>query len=516
MPAERGASARRPTTDGSGGASDSRGEWARSRIGGVVPLLGPLTRGIARTPDEVDEGQLSGGVLRRDTIYRRALGLSDMVAGTLALLFAAAMLGSDALLPGAAGVIVVLVLVAKAAGLYDRDEHLLRKTTLEEAPRVFEVATLCALLTWLADGLVVEGVLGRAQVLGLWAGLLVLLLVGRVAARRLARALAQEERCLIIGDGTGTEWARRKLEVSHVVKATLVGCVPLESSAEAVPGVPHLGRLDSLAALVSEHGIDRVIVAPDASDSDEILDVVRLVKAMGVKVSVLPRLFEVVGSSVEFDDVEGMTLLGVRRYGLTQSSRNLKRGMDLVGALALLVILGPLLLMIAVAIKLGSPGPVLFRQRRVGRNDEEFEMFKFRTMVEDAEERKDELAEHNEVDGGLFKIADDPRITRTGGFLRRTSLDELPQLLNVVRGEMSMVGPRPLVVDEDSQVEGWERHRLHLPPGMTGLWQVFGSSRIPLNEMVKIDYLYGANWSLWSDVKILMRTLPYVLGRRGM
>jgi lipopolysaccharide/colanic/teichoic acid biosynthesis glycosyltransferase len=172
--------------------------------------------------------------------------------------------------------------------------------------------------------------------------------------------------------------------------------------------------------------------------------------------------------------------------------------------------------MLAAAVKLTSPGPVLFRQKRVGRDDQHFEMLKFRTMVDGADAQKGELRELNEAGGGLFKIAEDPRITRVGGYLRRTSLDELPQLLNVLRGEMSLVGPRPLVVDEDSRVEGWQRHRLLLPPGMTGLWQVFGSSRIPLEEMVKIDYLYGANWSLWSDVKILMRTVPYVLARRGM
>jgi len=469
-----------------------------------------------RSPVEVEEGRLSGGVMRRDTIYRRALGAGDLLAGGLALILAVSAFDSDRLVLPAAGVLVVLLLTAKAAGLYDRDEHLLRKTTLEEAPTVFEVATLIALITWLADGAVVDGVMGREQVLGLWAMLFLFMLAARVGARRLARSLTREERCLIIGDGGGSEWARRKLEMSDVVKATLVGCVPLEPAGSTEPGLPNLGRLDSLAALVSDHAIDRVIIAPSASESDEILDVIRLVKAMGVKVSVLPRLFEVVGSSVEFDDIDGMMLLGVRRYGLTTSSQNMKRAMDLTGSLTLLILLGPLLLMIAAAIKSTSRGPVLFRQKRVGRNDEEFEMFKFRTMVDGAEHRKDELLEHNEAGGGLFKIADDPRITPVGRYLRRTSLDELPQLLNVLRGEMSLVGPRPLVVDEDEQVEGWERHRLLLPPGMTGLWQVFGSSRIPLDEMVKIDYLYGANWSLWSDVKILLRTLPYVLARRGM
>jgi lipopolysaccharide/colanic/teichoic acid biosynthesis glycosyltransferase len=170
---------------------------------------------------------------------------------------------------------------------------------------------------------------------------------------------------------------------------------------------------------------------------------------------------------------------------------------------------------IAVAIRLDSRGPILFRQTRIGRDGAPFEIFNFRTKVPDAEALKQELAHLNETDG-LFKIAADPRITRVGAFLRRAALDELPQLFNVWRGEMSLVGPRPLVVDEDAKIEGLDRSRLHLTPGMTGHWQILGSARIPLHEMVGIDYLYVANWSLWTDLKILLRTVPYMLARRGM
>ena len=167
------------------------------------------------------------------------------------------------------------------------------------------------------------------------------------------------------------------------------------------------------------------------------------------------------------------------------------------------------------AVKLTSSGTAFFRQRRIGYGGNEFEIVKFRTMYSDAEQRKQELRDLNEADG-LFKIVDDPRITRVGKFLRKTSLDELPQLFNVIKGDMSLVGPRPLVPDEDQQIHGLDRRRLHVMPGMTGHWQIFGSSRVPLHEMVKIDYLYGANWSLWGDVKIMLRTVPYMLARRGM
>lgn len=515
MAEERGAGARRPTSEGSGGGADSPSVSGRARPRPFASFR-PLARTIPVAPGEVDEGQLSHAALRRDTVYRRALAVADMLAGALSLGAAIVLLGEDRLEPSAVAVLPVVVIAAKAVGLYDRDEHLLKKTTLDEAPTLFYVATLYALIAWLAGGLLVDGAIGRDQLLGLWLLVFVLMLAGRGAARRVARALAAEERCLVIGEGTAAEWARRTLARSHVVKATLVGFVSMTPGRSAGVGVPTLGTLESLADVIAEHGIDRVLIAPETSDAEETLEVIRLVKVMGVKVSVLPRLLEVVGSSVEFDDVDGMTLLGVRRYGLTQSSRMLKRGMDLAGSVALLVILAPMLLMIAAAIKLSSQGPVLFRQRRVGQNDRAFEMLKFRTMVDGADGQREALYEINEASGGLFKIAEDPRVTRVGGYLRRTSLDELPQLINVLRGEMSLVGPRPLVVDEDARVQGWRRRRLMMPPGMTGLWQVFGSARIPLDEMVKIDYLYGTNWSLWSDVKILIRTLPYVFGRRGM
>jgi lipopolysaccharide/colanic/teichoic acid biosynthesis glycosyltransferase len=180
------------------------------------------------------------------------------------------------------------------------------------------------------------------------------------------------------------------------------------------------------------------------------------------------------------------------------------------------VVLSPLLVLIAVMVKLDSRGPVFFRQTRVGRDGRPFEIWKFRSMISDADQQKAELHEHNEAGAGLFKIADDPRRTRIGRVIRRLSLDELPQLFNVLRGEMSLVGPRPLVCDEDEQILGWDRRRLQLTPGMTGHWQILGSSRVPMAEMVKLDYLYVAGWSLWSDIKILLRTVAHVFAQRGM
>ncbi len=204
------------------------------------------------------------------------------------------------------------------------------------------------------------------------------------------------------------------------------------------------------------------------------------------------------------------------RLDLPRSSTATKRALDLLGVSLGLLAVAPLMLVIALAIKLDSRGPVLFRQRRIGRHGEDFQMLKFRTMVRGADALKESLRHRNEAGGGLFKIAEDPRVTRVGRFLRRSALDELPQLLNVLRGEMSLVGPRPLVLDEDRRIEGWRRRRLDLMPGMTGPWQILGPARVPLGEMVAIDYLYVASWSLWTDIKILLRTVPHVIGRRGL
>jgi exopolysaccharide biosynthesis polyprenyl glycosylphosphotransferase len=463
----------------------------------------------------IREGDRPAVVVTRDAYYRRTLAVAD-AAAALASIVAVINAGGD---PPKWTVLLFLplvVLASKLSGLYDRDEHLLRKTTLEEAPALLQTATLCTLLAYLAGDRLVAGGLDKPQLLALWVLLLLALLAFRVLARRVVMKFTPAERCLLLGDVEAAQRIEEKFSVSHSMKATLVGRVRMTGDPREPGGRPELGPIADLDFILRTHRIDRVIIAPNARDNDETLDTIRLVKALGVKVSVLPRLFEVVGSSVEFDDCDGITLLGVRRYGLTKSSFFIKRAFDVTLATAGLVLLAPLLAIIAAAVKLTSRGPVFFRQQRIGRAGRQFAMLKFRTMYDGADEDKRALLAMNEA-SGFFKISNDPRVTKVGRLLRRCQLDELPQLVNVVRGEMSLVGPRPLVAEEDSRIEGLHRRRLDVPPGMTGLWQVLGSStRIPLPEMVKVDYMYGANWSLWLDVKIMLRTVPLVLLRRGV
>jgi exopolysaccharide biosynthesis polyprenyl glycosylphosphotransferase len=483
----------------------------RSRVG----ALQHAARWRGATTDSIPEGRSQGAVVYRDALYRRLLATADIFAAALTIGLGISVVGVDRVQPGVLVALPGVVLISKIVGLYDRDEHLLRKTTLDEVPSLFVASAIYSLLLWLGGSLFVVGELTRQQVSWLWILLFLAMTISRTLFRRVARARAPVERCLVIGDADGARTLSEKMATSLALKATIVGRVPLEEETGRRFEPRSLGHLDTLGLLLVEHEIHRVIIVPGEASTAETLDAIRVSKAIGVKVSVLPRMFEVVGSSARFDEVDGLTLLAVPRYGLSKSSAFLKRSMDVIGAGVGLLVLAPLMVISAIAIKLDSRGPVFFRQTRIGKDGVPFEMLKFRSMVDRADERKAELADLNEADG-LFKIADDPRITRVGRLLRQTSLDELPQLINVLRGEMSLVGPRPLVADDDRRVQGWHRRRLHLPPGMTGHWQVLGSSRVPLHEMVKIDYLYCGNWSLWGDVKLLLRTLPLIIARRGM
>jgi exopolysaccharide biosynthesis polyprenyl glycosylphosphotransferase len=467
------------------------------------------------------EAEGSPAALRRDAQLRRSLALVDVVSAFLALVVATELIdpGVVSLRPATALVGPFVVLASKLIGLYDRDQDVLSKSTIEEVPSLVYLAVVYALATWLGEALVLHGRLARAQVFALLLAMFLLTACGRWAVRRTSLAITPMERCIVLGDAQNATRVSARLEAAHSVNATVIGRIALSDvqvTGDSPAEVPKLGEYGDLAEILNAQDVERVIIAPGSDGQDQILDAIRLVKVLGVKVSVVPRLLEVVGSSSTVDEVDGIWLLGVRRPGLARSSKLLKRAVDLTAAGLGLVLLSPVFAILTVAVKVSGPGPVFFRQPRVGRRGERFWMLKFRSMVDGADAMKSEMRDLNEVEGGLFKIANDPRVTGVGQFLRRTSLDELPQLFNVLRGDMSLVGPRPLEPDEDALIEGWQRGRLAVKPGMTGLWQIFGSSRVPMSEMVKIDYVYGANWSLWLDLRILLRTIPYMFGRRGL
>jgi exopolysaccharide biosynthesis polyprenyl glycosylphosphotransferase len=276
-----------------------------------------------------------------------------------------------------------------------------------------------------------------------------------------------------------------------------------------------LGSIDDLPNVIDSEAVDEVIVTLPWNYHRRILSILRECARRDVTARLVPDLFQMSLSRVEVSDLGGVPLVEIQEIAFNRAELVVKRAIDLAGALALLAVGWPLLAIIAVAIKLDSPGPVMFRQLRVGQNHKPFSRYKFRTMRVGAELEVESLRDQNEADGPLFKIRRDPRVTRVGQALRRTSLDELPQLFNVFRGEMSLVGPRPPIPEEVEHYQAWHKRRLAVPPGMTGLWQVSGRSELTFDEMVLLDLYYIEHWSPWLDFSILLRTIPTVLGREG-
>jgi exopolysaccharide biosynthesis polyprenyl glycosylphosphotransferase len=345
-----------------------------------------------------------------------------------------------------------------------------------------------------------------------WAFAVTGMLVWRSCAHRLYIALcdilAPSRRVLIVGANVlGEELACELAAVNHVV-----GFADNGTDLERPSGVPLLGSISEIERLVHAYAVDELIIALPDHRRDQISHVLARGFHRRVTVKFLSDLHDLLPRHLDVHDVAG------RRYiGFWSAARVswLKRVMDFVlvslGLLALL----PLFAVIGLAIKLDSKGPIFYGQSRVGRNGRQFKMLKFRSMCQDADKRLEELRHQNEASGPLFKIRKDPRVTRVGGFLRRWSLDELPQLLNVARGDMSLVGPRPPIPTEVAKYEDWQLGRLRALPGVTGLWQVSGRSEVPFHDMVRLDLHYIRNWSFGWDLEILLRTIPAVLTNRG-
>jgi exopolysaccharide biosynthesis polyprenyl glycosylphosphotransferase len=275
-----------------------------------------------------------------------------------------------------------------------------------------------------------------------------------------------------------------------------------------------LGELEDLPELCRRYDVARVVVCFSRTHPERTTEMLKALSGK-VGVSIVPRYYELITSRSHVEDLSGLPMIDIAPASLSAGARFLKRSFDLVASTAILVLLAPFFLVTASVIRFTSPGPIFFRQTRTGRNESPFSVLKFRTMYEDAEQRKAEILHLNEMDGPLFKVVDDPRITRFGRYLRRTSLDELPQLINVWKGDMSLVGPRPFVVSEAAEIEGWARKRFEARPGMTGLWQVSGRNELSHLELCRLDYLYVASWSFWWDMQILWQTPATIFKGRG-
>jgi exopolysaccharide biosynthesis polyprenyl glycosylphosphotransferase len=413
------------------------------------------------------------------------------------------------------------LLLVHANGLY----HVGRRAEYGLADELGPILHVATLWTWL--GVLFVQVTNVAdvpfgQATFFWFAVMASLVIFRAAVRaRGRRQIWYLQNTLVVGDSTQISAIVAKIVRHPEYGVNLVGCVDFaeDDSVRFIGNVPVLDREADILAVIGELDVERVIVAWTAHHAEERLGLIHDLSDLNVQVDLVPSWFELLGLKLDLQEMEGTPLLTIPYTQLSASSRVLKRVLDVAITSVVLLVLAPVFLLVAIAIKLDSPGPVFFRQQRVGRENKPFTMLKFRSMYEGADARKAEVAAMNfhggGLDDGLFKVKDDPRITRVGRFVRRLSLDELPQLVNVLRGDMSLVGPRPLIESEARRVAGRFRRRGSLTPGVTGLWQVVGRSEIPFDQMVSLDYLYATSWSIWGDVKILVRTFSAVFARHG-
>jgi exopolysaccharide biosynthesis polyprenyl glycosylphosphotransferase len=408
----------------------------------------------------------------------------------------------------------VWIVGAKLLSLYDRDEERTDHTTADDLPGIFHLVTAGAWIIVLAQRVTPLSGLRLGRILVFWASALVLVVVARAFARAYCRrSPAYVQNTLIVGTGATGQLIARKIAHHPEYGLNLLGFVDGDCQRTAV-GSALLGRPEHLQEIVTRCNVQRVIIAPSrGASAAQTLECARKLRDLDVQIDIVPRLFDLVGPGVSVHTVEGLPLLGVPPSRISRSSRAIKRTVDVVLATAALVVAAPLMAYIALRIKLGSPGPVFFRQIRLGEGMREFQFLKFRTMyvgTDDEEHRRyiessmDRKAASD--DNGLFKLERAGAVTPFGRWLRRTSLDELPQLINVLRGEMSLVGPRPCIPYE---TEGFAPHhfdRFLVPAGITGLWQVTARAHSTFVEALDMDVAYARSWSFGLDLKLLLLT----------
>jgi exopolysaccharide biosynthesis polyprenyl glycosylphosphotransferase len=452
---------------------------------------------------------------------RRALAVDTLVL--LALSFAywslAPVVGAAEVSLPLALMLCVFTLIAFAASSLYATVQRPNPDALEEARRV-GIAVVFAAFAWILVATIVRDHVVETRFALLLLGWMALASLLTLACRRSIRRralIADPDRILIVGAGSTAQMlAQRAMATTGV---TVVGFIdddplPLDPSLQEIP---LFDDSEGIAATIEATGATRLVIAFSRRSPTDILESIRNSRFGAVPISVVPRYFEITPAHARLSEIDGVPMLDLHSARLSWGARMTKRVLDVTLASVGLLLLSPLFASVAIAIKLTSKGPVFFGQERTGHNGRVFKMWKFRTMVKDAEGWRMELAHLNDMGEStpIFKIRNDPRITRVGGFLRKYSIDELPQLINVVTGSMSLVGPRPFVCHEADLMQGWSQRRLDLVPGITGLWQVRGRNDVPYVEMIRLDYMYVTNWSVWWDLRLLLQTVPSVLTGKG-
>ncbi len=362
-----------------------------------------------------------------------------------------------------------------------------------------------------------------SRIIFIYAGLLAVVILGIsrllkvVMLRRMRRQGVGIRKVLIVGAGEVGRTVMRSMVANPESGFQIVGFLddnPVKGETD-IGRFKALGDTANLVEILDSQAVDEVIITLPWQYHRKIVSLMVQCERENVRVRIVPDLFQMTLNRMHVEEIAGVPMIGIKEVGISGLNQLIKRSIDVIFSAVALVLAAPLMGLIALMIKMESPGPVLFRQERVGKDGRRFIFYKFRSMVEDAERQQAALMDLNEADGPLFKIKDDPRTTRLGKWLRRLSLDELPQFYNVLRGEMSLIGPRPPLPAEVEQYQEWHKRRLEISPGITGLWQVSGRSELTFDEMALLDIYYIENWSLGLDTKILWQTIPKVLFGSG-
>lgn len=424
----------------------------------------------------------------------------------------------SAYLPSVLALVGIQVFIYWVEGAYRIDR---KKTLLDEIYIVLR-GTLIGIATMIVIVFLTTPIYHSRLIFG-YAGIVILFFVGSARAIeryvitwRRKRGLGVS-RLLIVGAGEIGRSIMRTTVARPELGYKIVGFVDddPERAQTDIGNYPALGTTDKLPYLMDTHDVDQVIITLPWISHQKILDIMHRCARNNIRVRIVPDLFQMTLSRVIVEQLDGIPLLGMREPSLHHWQALFKRTIDLCMASLSLTALSPLMLGVAIAIKLDSPGPIIFKQTRLGRNQQRFTCLKFRSMHVGAESKLEELREENESTEPTFKMQDDPRQTRVGRMLRRTSVDELPQLWNVLKGDMSIIGPRPPIPSEVEEYDAWHLRRLEVRPGITGLWQVSGRSDLTFDEMVLLDIYYIENWSPLLDLRILLKTIPTVILGQG-
>lgn len=357
----------------------------------------------------------------------------------------------------------------------------------------------------------------RLIVIGFWFGGILLSgllhLFKRLVFIYYARQGKMSQNVLVIGAGKIGSTIVNEFNSNPTLGYRVVGFVD-DQNRKSVLGVPILGKTNDLLSIIKRENIDEIIVTIP-SEREMVNRLIQQLRKFDVQIKIIPDMYNLVTTSVEFGHINALPYVTIVKTPMRGPGLVIKRAFDVIATSIALTLLLPVLLLTAISIKLDSKGPVIYRQQRIGKNGQIFNMLKFRSMIANADELKDSLSKLNEADGPVFKIKNDPRVTKLGGFIRKYSIDELPQLLNVLKGDMSLVGPRPPVPTEVERYGDSEWRRLEVLPGITGLWQVSGRSDLSFQQWMNLDLYYIENWSLALDLKILLKTIPTVLKGEG-